>query len=562
MMNLLAHRFPNSDTRVTLSSRSIGILSLLVANGGLQAVAAGVIALMIGNMTDGLQVSEGPDQGVLALLFCAVALIVFLRFRETLDGERLGQGVAHETRLRLSKHLMRLPSRTRTASGDVLLRFVGDLAALRNWYAKGVVNLIVGGPVALAGIGAITFLHWPLGLALSLATALAIGVQILISARLRVAAEAARHARGRLASDVIERIDTLASVQLFGRSSAEHRRIDRRSAKLAHLMENRARWSGMLRASAEGAALLTPLLVMAFWYLSTRMEGPTLDVGAGLSAMAVGVLIASRLRGLGRVLEHWTLAQISRERIKEFLERRPLEERANDRDMNRRAGRLELKKLAVGTVFNDVTAVAEPGARIALIGANGAGKSRLLGVIAGLEEQSGGKVVIDRQDVGKRRLGSLRRLVAMASAETRLLRGTVEQNIRYGARAGEGVADRLLSLGGYDALLDDLPKGGDTRVGLGGNGLSLGQQQRIALLRALMRNPLILLLDEIDAHLDEAGQATLQRVFDEFGGTIIMATHSKDWIAKCGEAWRLDDGQLTVECGQDPKPPLETRLYG
>lgn len=541
---------------ITLSARGRRLLALLVANGATQAVAAVAVALLVQAATDGLKLAGGVAFQMGVALAAAAALIVFARFREVLDGERLGQSVAHETRLRLSRHLMRLPSRSRTASGDVLLRFVGDLTALRNWYAKGVVNLLVGGPVVIAGLAAISYLHWPLGLTLAAATGLAVGAQVMVSARLRVAAEAARNARGRLASDVIERVDTLASVQLFGRTSAEHRRIERRSQTLAQLMENRAHWSGLLRASAESAALLTPLLVIGFWGFGAISSASdpmrALSLGDGVSAMAVGAMIASRLRGLGGVVEQWTLAEISRERVREFLLRPPLEERPNDRDMNRRAGRLELKKLSLDGVFQGVSAVAEPGARVALVGPNGTGKSRLLGLIAGLEEPRSGTVVIDRQDVGKRRLGSLRRLVAMASADVRLLRGGVDDNIRYGARAQGAAADRLLAMGGYGAFIDELPKGGATRIGFAGKGLSLGQQHRIALLRALMRDPLILLLDEIDAPLDDAGQAALEQVFAEFDGVVVIATHNKDWIARCQTVWRLEDGGLTVEAAAEP----------
>lgn len=532
---------------VTLSGAAYRILGLLIANGAVQALAAAALVLGVRTASDVLHTSAAIAPETVVLLMGAVCTIVVLRFREIFDGERLGQTVAHDTRLKLSRQLMRLPSRSKTSSGDVLLRFVGDLTALRTWYAKGLVNVIVGVPVVLAGLLAIGFFHPLLALTLAAITALALGIQIAVSARLRAAAEVTRDARGRLAADVVERIDTLASVQLFGRTGAEQRRIERRSTALGEALQTRAYWSGLLRASAEAAALLTPLLVIALWSWSAARETATLSIGDGLTAMTVGAIVAARLRGLGRVLEHWTLAQISRDRVREFLTRQALAERPDDRNMNRKAGRLALKKLSLAGVFDRIEAVAEPGARIALVGANGAGKSRLLGVIAGLEEATGGKVVIDRQDAGKRRLGSLRRLVAMASAEARLLRGTVEMNIRYGARARPDTAARLLAMGGYDAFLDELPNGGKTRVGVGGKGLSLGQQQRVGLLRALLRDPLILLLDEVDAHLDSAGQATLDRVFDGFAGGVIMATHNEDWIARCDTIWRLENGRLTVE---------------
>jgi ABC-type multidrug transport system fused ATPase/permease subunit len=141
--------------------------------------------------------------------------------------------------------------------------------------------------------------------------------------------------------------------------------------------------------------------------------------------------------------------------------------------------------------------------------------------------------------MSRRQLSSLRKLVALASPDTPMLRGTVEQNIRYGARVDGDDACSILAMAGYEALAAELPDGIHTRVGPGGRGLSLGQQRRVMLMRALLRRPLVLLLDEIESGLDVAGQRLLSHVFEQFDGSIVMATHSEGWQRRCDVHWAL-----------------------
>lgn len=527
------------------------LVARLVAIGGGQAAATAVIALLVDRLFAAAAASTPIPAYGIGLLAFFVAAITFLRYRERVDGERLGQTAAHHIRQALIAHLVKLPAVTGTGSaGAVVLRFTSDLTAFQNWYARGLVTLLVATPMIVAGLGMIAWLDWRIALALAFGLLAVAAGQALLSPRLRNVAREARRHRGRLASDVGERVDALASVQMFGRSQAEARRLERRSQALADAMIERARWSGRLRGSVEWLAAGFPLLLLGVWWTG----GPVSLSTAG-STMTVGALLAVRIRELGRVLEYWTLARVSHERIAAFLQRDVLDQRSDRRRAHRRDGQLKLKQLGIVGVFSKLDLKAPPGARIALTGPNGAGKSRLLRLIAGLEEPSSGSIVIDGQDMARRQLSSRRKLVALASTDTPMLRGTVEQNIWYGARVDDDEADSILAHAGYDALAAELPDGIGTRVGPGGRGLSLGQQRRVMLMRALMRRPLVLLLDEIESGLDAAGQALLLRVFEQFDGSIVMATHSAEWQRRCDTTWALpgtetaDDERSVREVG-------------
>ncbi len=520
----------------------VGIPWRLLAIAVVQVAATVSVGLLADRLIGSFGATGTLDRLVVAGLICAIAVSVVMRYRERVDGEAYGQGVAHRVRLVLGRRLLRSPSTVRGgADGEVVLRFVGDLAALRNWHAQGQVALMIAMPVLAGGVGVLAWLDASLGIAIAAMIFGVVGLQTAVGPRLREAGESARRERARLARTVTDATCTLASIQLFGRQARELRRVERRSNALAGSMLRRACWSGLMRAASDLGATGLPIAILAVWLL--RGEA---DLGSSAVALMLSGLLAPRIRELARIREYWELAQISRARIAAFLGRPVIAERSDAKGLMRRNGAIAIRDLSVGGVFKGLCADAPGGARVALVGPNGAGKSRLLSVLSGLEAPAAGRVVIDGQNATKRRLASQQRAVSMASADAPLVRGTVDYNIHYGARAKGADADMLRRLGGYEELLAELQDGAGARIGAGGHGVSAGQRARIALLRALLRNPVVLLLDEIEANLDAAGRRVLARVLEDFPGTIIMATHNDEWTNRCDHLWRLEAGALSA----------------
>ena len=300
-----------------------------------------------------------------------------------------------------------------------------------------------------------------------------------------------------------------------------------------------------MRTAAEVAATGLPMAMLAIWSVTGAS-----DVGAASAALALSGLLVPRIREIGRVGEYRQLASVSEERIRAFLAREPMDQREGRGGIARGAGRLALRDLRVDGLFNGLSAEVPAGARVALSGPSGAGKSRLLNIVAGLEMPDHGKVVIDGRDAGVRRLAALRRLVAMVGADVPLLRGTVADNIRCGARADDAEAEEILAMTAWERFEATLPDGARTRVHAGGRGLSAGQRTRVALIRALMRKPVLLLLDDVDGTLDEESELILAAIFMRFEGTIIMVTQEPRWRARCDTVWRLEHGELRADSEQ------------
>jgi len=554
-MGALAQLCERGGRWLRMTRRSTDAVSNLARfPGRLLAIACGQIlatvatALLAHRLIQSFGRGEPLDRWMAAGLIGSIAISVAMRYRERVDGEAFGQRIAHSVRMVLTRHLMSLPATERsTTDGEVILRFVGDLTALRNWYAKGLVALLIALPVLAGGVAVLGWLDLWLGVAVGVMVAVIIGLQTLLGPSLRMAGHSARRERARLARSVVEASQTLASIQLFGRSMAKRRQVEKRSSALVRSMCHRAHWSGLMRAVSDLGATGLPIAILAVWLL--RGEA---DLGTSAVALMLSGLLAPRIRELAHIREYWEMASISRERIAAFLARASLSDRSNAKGLASSEGALALRKLTVAGVFQNIAAEAPGGARIALTGPNGAGKSRLLGTIAGLEMPAAGRVVIDGQDATKRRLAAQRRAISLASADTPLVRGSVDYNIHYGARAHGEDADFLCAMGGYEELLAELPDAAETRVGAGGRGISAGQRARIALLRALLRKPVVLLLDEIEANLDAAGNRVLANVLDTFPGTIVMATHDERWLSHCTHVWTLEHGNLTAkETGQN-----------
>jgi ATP-binding cassette subfamily B protein len=260
----------------------------------------------------------------------------------------------------------------------------------------------------------------------------------------------------------------------------------------------------------------------------------------------VVAMLVPALRDLSRAYELWNAYVVARERIRLFLGRRPsVKVRASGPALPEGPGEVRFDDVVLGDLFNGLTATARSGSRVAIVGANGSGKSTLLSLIARLMEPDSGRILIDGHDLRTVNAASLREAIGVASADLPLMRGTVGRNIRYRRpRASDAEVRRVCELCGIDEMLADIPGGMAARVAEGGLNLSPGQRQRIAIARALLGNPRILLLDEIDANLDGEASRLFERVLEASKGTILFVSHRKEQITKADVVWRLVEGSI------------------
>ncbi len=529
----------------------ISIFVRLLANGLAQAFVTIATILLIRLAFDHLITTSQAGELNL-ILWIGSGLIVtavcmgWLCMMERVDAERMGQSYIHQVRMTLFKHLSTLAPRVlqRRSRGAIVLRFIGDLGALRRWVSLGLVRVSVAGLTTFSALLALSVINWRLSIVVTAVLGFGALYALRLGRYMRETVKESRRRRSYLAANVNEKVATMAVVQVFGQSDREQRRIKRQSGRLRDALVARAGKIGLMRgitqsvtALASGAALLLG---------ASEVASGRATPGTVVAAMSIVGFLVPPLRDLSRVYEYWQEAGVSSKKLTDFLETPSLVQEAPDApDLKPGPGRLQFDGVSLSTTIRDVSVVAEPGKLIAITGPNGAGKSTLISLTARLIDPDEGRVLLDGQDLAEHSLSSVRRAISMVSPDLPLLRGTIKKNLLYrwpDAPAEE--INRIKTLCGIDEILTELPEGDQTRVTEGGGNLSLGQRQRIALARALLGNPSVLLLDEADVHLDlEAGRA-LGRILDEYTGTILWVTHNRDHLTDADFIWCIEAGRL------------------
>ncbi len=480
--------------------------------------------------------------------------ISWLRMVERIDAESMGQHYAAEVRILLYDCLSFLTPRAlqQRSRGGVSLRFVGDMTSLRRWVSMGLARVTVAGVSTLSALLMLSLINWQLALTVFASLLLGTWLTYLFGKRMRAAAVESRRRLANLAANVNEKVTSIAVVQVFGQVDREREHIIRQGQYLQDSMVARARVAGQILGITEFSMAMTSATTLLAGIIA--VAAGTASVGAVIAAISIVGILLPPLRDLGRVQEYWHGACIARERIKDFIDSPSLvSKNTHAPDLVPGPGRLEFTGVSLAGSLNEVSGVVEPGTVVALVGPNGSGKSTLLMLAARLIDPHTGKVLLDGQDLAAHSLDSVHHAIGMAGPDLPLLRGTIDRNLRYRWRkAPKKEVARVRALCGIDEMLANFPEGEKTRVAEGGLSLSLGQRQRIALARALLGNPGLLLLDEADANFDKQAGKVVDRILKEYPGTVLMVTHQMDHIMAADVVWYLESGRL-LEVG----PPAQ-----
>lgn len=536
-----------------------GMLTALVALAWLQGLLAVAVALL------GRAAFDAPDPPSawppLVTMLLAMVGIAAARYAEIERAESLAQHYIGEVRLALFEALSTLSmSRRRHRSrGGVLLRFMGDAQALRDWVGRGLARVIAGSCALVALLVGLALLSPPLAVAAmlwSLVAGLAMGVTLPSVQR---SARESRLRQANIASNMHDRLATLPLMQSAGQSRRETARLDRQNQRFAAAMQLHA------QARARHRLVLDLLLggmaasIVAILWLDRDLV-PALPGGEGtgtlVGAIALVGLLSAPLRRIGHALEGHASAVIARLRIAEFLaEREGVASQVPTSEVPA-APALRLEGVSVAGRLEGVHGEAAWGRRIAITGLPGSGKSALLGAMARLIPASGGRIVLGGVPLQALTDGQLSEHLAYVSPELPPLRGTVRSNLRYRVhRPDEESIRAACRLAGWPP---GEPMDEGRRVVDDGATLSGDERRALVLARALVGQPSVLLIDEIEHCLPAPGLASLARLLDGFPGTVVYSTAMADWAARADEVWTLVQGRLTTATAPATGPAAAT----
>ena len=361
---------------------------------------------------------------------------------------------------------------------------------------------------------------------------------------------------GRLLQEVIHEQETVKSL----RGEARVRRLwTELMALSAHTSSEQRRLASLLTTWAQGVQQAT--------YVAAVVLGAYL-VFAGQftvgSIIAVGILTGRTLAPLSQLagtMARWGNVRTALDAL-EMIADAPQDREAGRSYLrrDRLGGHYELREVQfryaadAGTVL-DVPALAIlPGQRVAILGANGSGKSTFLRLLSGLYGPTQGRLLIDGTEMGQIEPQDLRRAVGYLGQDVRLFAGSLRENLTFNMLERDD--DRLmqaLDFAGLGQFVKAHPRGLDLELGDGGAGLSIGQRQSVGWARLWLQNPSVCLLDEPTAALDQRLEATLISRLDSWlaGRTVVIATHRMPILSLTGRVMILQNGRLAVDGPRD-----------
>jgi ATP-binding cassette, subfamily B, bacterial MsbA len=362
---------------------------------------------------------------------------------------------------------------------------------------------------------------------------------------------------------VLEALGSIQTVQAYGMEKTEQRHFERTTREMLRLALKSAFYGALTKPVTEllGIGMVcTTVVVGAYLVLNhaTHLVGIKMtDEPLSISSMMVffGLLIGASdpVRKLSTVFTGVNAGIAAADMLYPLLDREPLiQSPPQPRRLTRPHRKLELRNLSFAyqdsdLVLRDIDLEIPFGSKIALIGANGSGKSSLVHLVCRFYDPQQGQVLLDDIDLRALDLDDVRSRVGLVTQQTELFNDTILYNIRYGSlQASDDQVRRAAEMARAHEFIAGLPEQYATRVGHSGQRLSGGQRQRIALARAFLRDPEILILDEATSQIDVESEKLINQALAEFSKnrTLIMITHRLANLCLVDRVYELEHGVM------------------
>ncbi|GAB2931062.1 ABC transporter ATP-binding protein [Nonomuraea fastidiosa] len=513
-----------------------------------------IFPLIIEKVIDGPIAHRDPD-GLLPLGLLAVgvgaleALLIF--FRRYIQVKPV-LGLETAIRNDLYAHLQRLPMAFHGdwQSGQLLSRATTDLSTMRRFLGFGALFLVMN----VLQVVTVTILllnkYWPLGLLVLASVVPIVWTSQRFEKRYIKISRQVQDEQGDLATFVEESAIGIRTIKAFGRRHHVYDRYDDAALKVYNSSMDKVRLSSKFFSFLEIVPNITLALVLLLGALAVGSGALTL--GALVAFTTLMLQLVWPVASLGYLLVMAQEAMTSADRVMEVMDTVPAIESGTKKLENPR-GHLRFEGVGFRfsdseqPVLHDVWLEVKPGETVAIVGATGSGKTTLTALVPRLLDPTSGRVTIDGQDIRDLDLKQLRQVVATAFEEPTLFSMSVRENLMLGrSDATEEELEQAIRTA-QAMFVYDLPWGLDTRIGEQGLSLSGGQRQRLALARAVLSKPRILVLDDtlsaLDAETEALVEEALRHVLRDATG--IVVAHRASTVLLADKVALLRDGTIT-----------------
>ncbi len=530
-----------------------GLISLLIATGAMLEVPR------LSQTIIDQGIAQGNGRLVLWLSLAMVGLAVLravFQFAQGALAARTAQGIAFDLRNALYDKIQSLSFsyHDQVQTGQLLTRATSDVEILQRFVGQGAIMFLSAVLMMFGAVVLLFSLNWRLALVMVVVIPITFGLFGLFARRAMPLFKEVQERLSRLNVVLQENLAGVRVVKAFARERHEAARYGEANRALydIHLQVNNI--LSLAFPTIFGVFNLTTLAI--YWFGGLQVIGNTLTVGelvAFASYVGIGFFPVMMI---GMIVAMLSSAAASAERIFDILDAHSeVVDKPDAQVLPRVEGRVTFENVTFRyfeggePVLKEVSLVAEPGQRIALLGATGSGKSTIINLIPRFYDVDEGRVLIDGYDVRDVQLSSLRSQIGIVLQETNLFEGTIRENIAFGRPDAtlEEVVAAAKAAEAHDFIMG-FANGYDTRVGERGTTLSGGQKQRVAIARALLLDPRILILDDATSSVDLATEYRIQQALERLmaGRTSFIIAQRVATVLNADQILVLDRGQIVA----------------
>jgi ATP-binding cassette subfamily B protein len=495
------------------------------------------------------------DRAALAIAFCAVMLVAVLKV-VGIVARRLGAGIMQYRlqatyRRRVTRRYLELPFswHQRHPTGELLSNANSDVEA--TWspiapfpFAVGVVFMLV------VTLGLLFWTDPVLALVGSVVFPGIAALTVVYSRRMSPLMTRAQQLRGEVSGVAHESFDGALVVKTLGREAAETARFRDRAEQLRDTMTAVGRVRGLFDPLMEALPVLGVLLVLLAG--TSRVGSGDIDAGQLVRVAYLFTLLAIPVRAIGWVLNELPRSVVGWDRVQSVLTATGSQEHGADGQPLGAGVGVGVQDVAFSygstEVLREVAFDVPAGRTIAVVGPTGSGKSSLATLLVRLVDPTSGSVRYDDVDLRRLAPGAVCEVASLVPQSAFLFDDTIRGNITLGAELADELVWNALRVAQAERFVQALPDGLDTRIGERGTTLSGGQRQRLALARALVRRPRLLVLDDATSAVDPQVEQRILAGLRESGpaSTVVVVAYRRATIALADEVVFLDQGRVTA----------------
>lgn len=507
-------------------------------------------------VTGVFQYAKWLPVAALVLLISYAGQLFFAGVQERLGG-KVGFRTTHDVRSAIYNKLQELSLSffDKHQTGALLARVNQDTGELQRLLVD-FIPLTLESAFMLLGVGIILFvLSWQLTLFVFIPIVAAVIFIKTIFSKIRTYFHRFFHRRSKLSALVNDSLSGMRVIKAFGQERLEMNKFDRKSGNYRNAgIDLTTKWS-----------VYHPTLhffimsgVVIVWFIGGRLViSGRMSIGSVVAYSGYLMMFYRPVFTLTRMIDLVTNALSAAERVFDIIDTEPeIQEDTEAVSLEHIKGEIEFQGVTFGynkfdPVIKDLSVKIAANEKIGLVGKSGAGKSTIINLICRLYDVDKGRILIDGIDLRKVKYADLRRQIGIVLQETFLFNGTIYDNIAYAKpnASREQIISAAIAANAHEFIIEK-PDGYDTGVGERGDRLSGGEKQRIAIARAILRDPRILILDEATSSVDTETEKKIQEALSTLttGRTTIAIAHRLSTLRNCHRLLVIEDGRV-VESG-------------